>query len=354
MIEHAYIHIPFCISKCNYCSFVSGYDIEGKDDYINALIKEISSRYKNEQLKTIYIGGGTPSLLEAKDVEKILNHLKFQNDSEITIEANPETISTEKFIHFKNMGINRVSIGVQTFNDDILKIIGRTHNKNKIYSAIEAIKNSGFKNVSIDLIYGLPNQTFNVFCNDLEQAINLDINHISTYGLKIEEDSFFGKSTPLNLPDDEMQAQMFLYLCRFLDAHHFNHYEISNFAKNGFESKHNCAYWHNKNYYGFGLNASGYEGNIRYKNISEYKKYIDNPLQKEEEIELTLQQIREEELFLALRLKEGVDISKIDKTYLKNIQKYLDMKLLKIENEHLKLTKEGILLSNEIMAEFII
>lgn len=353
MIKHAYIHIPFCIRKCRYCSFVSGLDISEKDLYLKSLLKEIKSKYKSEALETLYIGGGTPSLLEAEDIENIINHFNFKDNAEITLEANPETVSSKKFSLFRKSGINRISLGIQTFNNNILSQIGRNHDEKCIYKAIETILNTGFENISIDLIYGLPSQTTESFKSDLEKAVNLKIKHISAYGLKIEEGSYFYKNPPSLLPDEDMQVQCFLELCDFLKSHKFEHYEISNFAIPGFMSRHNLCYWKNKNYYGFGLNASGYEGNIRYKNTSIFNEYINNPIKREEEITLTKKQTEEEEIFLALRLKEGINISKLKPHHHKIIEKYQKYNLLEVEKNHLKLTEKGILLSNEIMSEFI-
>ena len=361
MIEHAYIHIPFCIRKCHYCSFVSGFNINKKAKYISALKTEIEKRYKGEKLSTIYFGGGTPSLLEAEELSEILNYFNFDNFCEITLEANPETVTKEKLTKIKNAGFNRISLGVQTFNNNLLKLIGRNHNEETVYQAIQTIKNAGFKNISIDLIYGLPNQTLDDFIKDLKKAIKLDIQHISTYGLKIEDESFFGENPPSNLPNDEQQASMFLELCKILKDNNFEHYEISNFAKKGYESNHNCAYWKNKNYYGFGLNASGYEENTRYKNTGYFEEYIKNPLNKEEEEILTEQETMENEIFLALRLNEGINISEInqkykidfEQKYKKTIDKYTNLDMLKIKNGYCNLTEKGILLSNEIMSEFL-
>lgn len=361
MVEHAYIHIPFCKRKCKYCDFVSGKNIKDKDVYIEALLNEIKSEYKGEELKTLYFGGGTPSLLSAKDIEKIKNCFSLAQEAEITLEANPETVTSENFKMLKAIGINRISLGVQSFDNNILKIIGREHNEEIILNAINNIKSAGFKNISIDLIYGLPTQTLEMFRIDLKKALNLDIQHISTYGLKIEEYSFFGKHLPENLPDDELQAEMFLYLCDFLKNNDFEHYEISNFAKKGFYSRHNCSYWKNKEYYGFGLNASGYINNIRYKNISNLEKYISNPLIKEENSEIPINEKFENEIFLALRLNSGVDIEEINhrynidfkNKYKKIIEKYQNLELLEIKNGHCKLTEKGILLSNDVMCEFL-
>ncbi len=361
MTEHAYIHIPFCIRKCKYCAFVSGFDIKNKDIYINSLLQEIKNNYRNEKLKTLYIGGGTPSLLDLKDIEKLISLFNYTSDTEITLEANPETAEAVKFKELKNIGINRISLGVQTFNDNILKLIGRNHSEQTIYKAIDIIKNAGFNNLSIDLIYGLINQNLDLLNTDIEKALKLNTKHISTYGLKIEENSYFAKHTPKNIPDDELQAKMFLQICEKLKKNGFEHYEISNFSKTDFHSRHNCAYWQNKNYYGFGVNASGYEDNIRYKNISDFEEYIKNPLKKEEETILSKDNILEEEIFLGLRLKKGINIKNINekfkidfiKNYGQIIKKYSRYNLLELNGDNLKLTEKGFLLSNEILCEFI-
>ncbi len=361
MIKHAYIHIPFCIRKCNYCSFVSGKNIQDKEPYLQALIKEIQIKYKQEKLKTLYIGGGTPSLLSPKDVEILISLFNFEENPEITIEINPETITKEKANGYVYSGVNRASLGVQTFDNNILKLIGRKHTEKNILNAIETIKGSNINNISIDLIYGLPTQTLEIFNNDINKAISLDIQHLSSYGLKIEEGSFFYTHIPNNLPDDEAQAEMFLHLCKILKENNFEHYEISNFSKIGFNSKHNSSYWENKNYYGFGLNASGYENNVRYRNTPNLEEYIKNPFTREEETTLSAQEIKEEEIFLALRLKKGLDITNFNKKYNTNfeksydkiIAKYSKLGLLEIKDGHCTLTKNGILLSNDIMSEFL-
>ena len=361
MIRHAYVHIPFCLRKCNYCSFVSGINIKYKEIYLNALISQIKNSYKHDILETLYIGGGTPSLLDSNNLKQIIECFNLHKDAEITLEVNPETVKKEKFEEIKKTKINRISLGVQSFNNDILKLIGRNHTTKDILNSIKIIKQYGFSNISIDLIYGLPNQDLNIFKHDIEQAIHLDIQHISTYGLKIEQGSYYAKFPPSNIADDEQQAEMFLFLCKMLKQNGFKHYEISNFAKANYESKHNCAYWKNKHYYGFGLNASGYEQNIRYKNTDIFNDYIKNPNLKSEETKLSEQEIMEDEIFLALRLEDGINVEEINKKFNINftekyheiIEKYSKLQLLEYKNNHVKLTEEGFLLSNEIMSEFI-
>lgn len=361
MIEHAYIHIPFCTGKCHYCSFVSGKNIEDKDRYLTALQQQIKQEYKGEVLKTLYFGGGTPSLLDVDDVKQLINLFVFDKNAEVTIEVNPETVDYEKFLGFKNIGINRLSLGAQTFDDEILQLIGRRHNSQKIYQAIEDIKKAGFKNISIDLMYGLPNQTLQGFEKDIEKAIGLDVQHISTYGLKIEEASYFGKNMPSDIADDELQAEMFTLLCEKLSQNGFEHYEISNFSKPDFQSRHNNSYWLNKQYYGFGLNASGYIANVRYQNEADFDRYLLNPFSKLEKTELTESETMENEIFLGLRLKRGIEISKINKKYDIDfldryklvIKKFEKIGLLKVEKGKCFLTHAGILLSNEVMCEFL-
>ncbi len=361
MTEHAYIHIPFCLRKCKYCSFVSAENIANKEIYLKTLLFEIKHKYKNNKLKTLYFGGGTPSLLNVEDIEKILSCFCYQQNAEISLEVNPETVSYSKFLDLKKLGINRISLGVQTFDNKILKYIGRKHDENLIYKSVENIKLAGFENISVDLIYGLPSQTTEIFLKDLKKAAALTVQHISSYGLKIESGSYFSKNPPEQLPNDEKQAQMYLLMCDFMKTSGFKHYEISNFAKEGYESKHNLAYWQNKNYYGFGLNACGFESNIRYKNQSELTNYLNFPLSFEEKSFINEKENAENEIFLALRLQDGINIALINKKYNMDfetkyksiIKKYMDLNLMERQQNQIRLTKAGILLSNEIMAEFI-
>jgi oxygen-independent coproporphyrinogen-3 oxidase len=359
MIEHAYIHIPFCLSKCKYCDFVSGESLRFKDEYLAALHKEIVAKYQNEPLKTLYFGGGTPSLLEVEDIKNLISLFKFQEKPEITLEANPETVTLEKFVEFKKLGINRISLGVQTFNNRILKFIGRNHNKDDILNAIQIIKEAKFKNISIDLMYGLPHQKFHILVNDVEIALTLGVKHISAYGLTIHKGSYFYEHRVRNLPDIDMQANMLEVFEYKLPKFGFKRYEISNFAKKGYESIHNCAYWENKNYYGFGLGASGYIKNLRYKNITDLKDYIKNPMLLCEEDYLTTKETMENEIFLSLRLTKGLNIQEFNEKYnvdfLKKYSKTLDKFsfFFVIKNNCIILTRVGLMLSTQIMADFL-
>ena len=361
MTKNVYIHIPFCKSKCKYCSFVSFCALNLKPQYLEALKKEITHSYKQEELNTLYFGGGTPSLLTPDEFSQIINFFKINSSTEITAELNPETISKDYLEQLKQTKINRLSFGCQTFNDTILKDIGRHHCAKDVENAVDMAQNAGFKNIGLDFIYGLPNQTTEMFAKDLEKATSLNIQHISLYGLKIEQGCYFYKNRPENLPDEDIQADMYLKAIEILKQHKFNHYEISNFAIQGFESRHNLNYWDNNNYYGFGVASHGYENGTRYFNTSNIKEYINNPLVHKSSHKLSEQEKLEEEIFLGFRKSSGINIEKINrkfnidflKKYATTLNKYLSYKYLKETNTGFTLTKEGILISNVILSEFL-
>ncbi|MBR2068237.1 MAG: radical SAM family heme chaperone HemW [Candidatus Gastranaerophilales bacterium] len=360
MINCTYLHIPFCTTKCFYCAFCSFPLLRLKNDYIGALIKEIKYYYKNNYQKTIYFGGGTPSLLNIDELEKILNCFNFDKNTSITLEANPCELTREKLENYKKLGINRISLGVQNFDDDILKSLNRNHTKNDIFNAVENILCVGFKDFSIDLMYGLANQNLKQWEDTLNIALGLDINHISLYGLKIEKGTKFHKFPPKNLPDNDIQADMYKLACEML-SEKFKHYEFSNFAKSEKHySKHNLAYWKRENYYGFGLSASGFIDNKRYTNTVNFKNYTENPTGQNYEV-LNFQEQIEEEIFLGLRLSEGINFSYLNKKYNidiykkyeKQFEKFLKAGFMQKTKNGIKLTLEGVLLSNEILCEFI-
>ncbi len=361
MTKNVYIHIPFCKSKCKYCSFVSYPKLELKENYIKALINEIKNSYKGELLNTLYFGGGTPSLLTSDDFAKIINLFNINSTTEITTELNPETINLDYLKSLKALKINRLSFGCQTFNNKILKLIGRRHNSKDVENALNYAFDADFQNVNLDFIYGLPNQTINDFEKDLKHAISLGIQHISLYGLKIDKNCYFAKHLPSNLPDDDMQAEMYLKAIEILTKNNFLHYEISNFAKSGYSSKHNLNYWDNNTYYGFGLASHGYEGDIRYSNTTNLEEYIKNPIKHKHIHKLSKQEQLEEEIFLGFRKTDGINIEKINqkfnidfrKKYAPIIDKYVSYKFLKETNEGFTLTNQGILISNTILSEFL-
>lgn len=349
----AYIHIPFCKQKCKYCSFVSF--TKQSAGYIDALLKEIGHFYKKEKLKTLYFGGGTPSLLGGEDFKKLIEPFNLAQNCEITVELNPESTTDKLLVSLKNTGVNRLSLGVQSFDDDILKTIGRVHSVQDAENALQKARNAGFKNINIDLIYGLPQQNLKNWEKTLDTALELNVEHISLYGLKIEEGSHFFKNPPKNIADSDLQADMYLLALEKLK--NFKHYEISNFARNeNYKSKHNSGYWNLTPYYGFGVSASGYLEGKRYTNTFSLEDYLLNPLQ-ERHFEET--NALEEEIFLGFRKIEGIDTGYInkkykinfDKKYFGTIKKY-PQHILKTEKGY-KLSAEGILLSNVVLSDFL-
>ncbi len=361
MVRNVYIHIPFCRQKCRYCSFISYPKLSCRQDYIKALISEVRYNYKNELLETLYFGGGTPSLLDGSEFSQIIKLFNISSNTELTCEINPENITPKYLNDLRHVGINRLSIGCQTFNDNILNIIGRRHSSTQVKYVVQAAQQEGFNNLSLDFIYGLPNQNINDFLNDLKIAVDLGVPHISLYGLKIEEGCYFYLHRPDGLPDEGVQAQMYLKAIDFLESHGFNHYEISNFAKKGYESKHNLNYWRNNSYYGFGAAAHGYIGNTRYSNFENLEEYISNPLIHANEHILSTREILEEEIFLGFRKMDGINVRSVnekfsinfDWEYKKIIDKYISYGYLIKTSAGYKLTNNGILVSNFILADFL-
>jgi len=322
-------------------------------------------KQSNHELETIYIGGGTPSVVDFSFYQKIFsllsNSTKFSQNSEITMEINPATVDLNYLKNLKSLGINRLSIGVQSFDNKTLKDINRLHSAEEAVKTVREAKEAGFKNISIDLIYGLPNQTPESWENRLNQALTLEINHISTYGLKIEENTEFSRNLPKNLPDDEIQSQIYLKTIEILKNNGFNQYEISNFSKKGFESRHNLSCWKNQEYFGFGLSAHGYLNGVRYSNTENLDEYLKNPIKHACEHAVSDVERITEAIFLGLRLTEGINTEKfkinygidLKQKYSKIIEKYINYGFMTCENETLKLTKHGILLSNSILADFL-
>jgi len=365
MTKSVYIHIPFCRGKCHYCSFVSFDKLELKDAYVEAIKKQIQAEFKGEKLDTLYFGGGTPSLLSVEAIKELISMFNLDNDPEITLEMNPEGLEKDYLSALRLSGVNRISIGSQSFDDEILKLIGRRHKSAQIKSAVELAKEAGFDNISLDLIYGLPTQTMECFENDLDEVLAQGVQHVSLYGLKIDEGCRFSSHPELinnaSLPDSDLQADMYLKAVKKLTQNGFEHYEVSNFSLAGFSSRHNLNYWDNNTYYGFGLSASGYTGKIRYTNEVNLENYITKPLAKSSEQELSDSEKLEEEIFLGLRKIKGISVEKINMKYnidfeskYKNIlEKYLETDHMVKTQHGYALSIEGVLVSNEILSEFI-
>lgn len=350
-----YIHIPFCTNICSYCDFCKL--LKNKkwiEKYLIALEKEIKENYKKERVDTVYIGGGTPSILSLKQLEKLFNILKIFNidkDAEITFETNTEDLSIEK-INLLKQNVNRLSIGVQTFNKETLKTLNRKLN---IDSLKLALKN--FKNVNIDLMYGFQNQSIENLKKDLEKIIKLNPTHISTYTLIIEPHTklYIDRYKPLN---DDNERQMYDLIRKTLKENKYVQYELSNFSKKGYESRHNLIYWNNENYYGFGLGASGYVNNIRYENTRNLNEYLKGNfiLNKHE---LTNKEKIEDEFIVGLRKAKGINKDKFYQKYQKNIKeieivnKMLKEKLLLEDETNIFINPKYLYTSNEILLNFI-
>ena len=374
-----YIHIPFCIRKCRYCAFNSIIAEENLiDKYVEALCLEIERFKNNRSISTIYFGGGTPSILTLQQFKKIFDTLysnfNLENTIEITVEANPGTVDYKYLEKLKNLGVNRLSLGVQSFDDNLLKILGRIHNSQEALKIIETAKNI-FDNVSIDLMYDLPEQNLNILEKSLEIAIILEVQHISIYGLEIEEKTEFErlhKIGKLNLPSDEESNKMYDYITSELPKRGWHRYEISNYAKKGFESQHNLGYWSDIEYLGFGAGSHSYiKGNdnnfgTRWSNIVNVNEYIEyiNCYQDVRilEEEINEQAAMEEFCFLSLRKAEGIDVVKfkkkfnipIENIYHKVIDKLCRKKLITIVDNKIKLTKLGMKYGNQVFSEFLL
>ena len=364
--QSIYMHIPFCKRKCNYCAFVSFTNIETfEEQYVDALCEEINSFKEQKTIKTIYFGGGTPNLLSIKSVEKIFSTISesfaIEQDAEITMEFNPKLSDINYFKEIKNIGINRISLGVQSFQEDILKTLNRIHTKQEALLTIDNIQKAGFTNFSIDLMYGIFGQNIRMLKNDLEIIKTLSIPHISTYGLKIEKNTPFAKFNKTTLPDEDACADMYLLIADELEKQGFIHYEISNFAKPNFQSRHNSTYWKNEEYYGFGVGAHGYLNKIRYEKPIIIQDYLQNPMSFKVTSSNSFKDILEEKIFLGLRLKEGINLDELKNEFsfdlLKErkceIKKFIDNGYVNLNENRLSLTTKGFLISNYIIGELL-
>ena len=361
MNKSVYIHIPFCNTICSYCDFCKLiYKEEWVDKYLNALEKEIKLNYKNEKIKTLYIGGGTPSSLNINQLEKlnkIINLLNLNNLEEFTFECNIESITEEKLKYLKKMNVTRLSIGIETFNDKFLKFLNRNHTNKEIKEKINMAKQLGFNNINIDLIYALENQTLEDLKYDLIEFLKLDVEHISTYSLIIEPNTklYIDKKQNIN---EELDRKMYDLICNTLKENNYKHYEISNFAKPTYESKHNLTYWNNEEYYGFGLGASGYINNIRYENTKNLTKYLKGDFIKEKRY-IELNEKIENEFMLGFRKIDGINKKEFQRKYkfdlkkYKQINKLLNNKKLIEDKKYIKINSNYIYTENEILVDLI-
>lgn len=353
MIKSIYIHIPFCKRICNYCDFCKMYyNKDIVDKYLNELEKEINKNYKNEQIETLYIGGGTPSSLNIKQLNKlfhIINRINLKKDYEFTFECNIEDINKNILELLKDNKVNRISIGIESFNKKILQTLGRNYNID-IKEKIELAKNY-FSNINIDLIFGIKGQSIKDLKQDLKKFIELDINHISIYSLILENNTILKINNYEEISDD-ISREMYDYICTYLKENGYNHYEISNFEKNNTPSKHNLTYWDNKEYYGFGLGASGYVKKIRYTNTRSITKYLKgNYIQ--DEHKLSKKEDMENFMILGLRKLNGVSNKEFNKRYNKDIKDVFNIKNLTKKNDSYYIKESNLYISNYILQDFI-
>lgn len=382
-----YVHIPFCKHKCYYCDFISFADKNSLiEEYIKWLkyeIKEVGQGnrldYENKLddlvlVKTIYIGGGTPSFIESKYITEILKTIKenfvVDEDAEITVEMNPGTVDENKLKDYYNCGMNRLSIGLQETNNALLKEIGRIHTYEDFENTYSLARNVGFKNINVDLMLGLPNQNILDLENSINKILDLDPEHISVYSLILEENTVLKNKVDqgiLTLPEDEMERKMYYTVKNMLENNGYIHYEISNFAKKGFESKHNLDCWSQKEYMGFGAAAHSYTNNFRFSNIENIEEYINNFKNNKEEDNLIFHEKQNREskmkeyMMLGLRKIEGVNIQQFKNKFVENpififrkeIEKLVNEELLEVDGNFIKLTKKGLDLANLVWEEFV-
>lgn len=356
-----YIHIPFCNTICSYCDFCKlKYNTDWVHKYLLSLKNEIIDNYKGEKVRTLYIGGGTPSCLSINELNELFDIIKLldlSNVEEFTFECNIESITIEKLILLKKYGVNRLSIGIQTFNSKYLKLLNRDHDEVSAYNKISLAKNIGFNNINVDFMYALPNETIEEVKDDLIKFLNLNVNHISCYSLMIE------KNTKLyidkyNYIDEEDDYKMYKYIESTLKNNGYTHYEISNYCKDNYESKHNLVYWNNDYYYGFGLSASGYLNNYRYDNTKNIKNYIDGKYVSNIE-KVNLDDKIKYELILGFRKIKGINKKEFKNRYkmdihlVNGINNLLSKNMLKESDEYIYISDEWIYKSNEILISFV-
>lgn len=360
-MESVYIHIPFCKSICSYCDFCKMlYNGSWVTQYLNALIEEIKDKYDGEVIKTLYIGGGTPSSLSLKDLKYLFEIIKQFNLTELeefTFECNLNDLNAELLQFLLDNGVNRLSIGIESFNEDKLKFMERHHTFLEAEEKFKLMRKMGFNNINIDLIYGIPGETLKDLKKDLELFLKLEPDHISTYSLIVEDNTKIGINGVIPIPE-ELDASMYEEICEKLDMKRYEHYEVSNFAKKGKKSKHNLKYWNNEEYYGFGLGAAGYTNGIRYENTRSLTEYINGKRRKKEEI-LSTEDKMYNELMLGFRKMEGINLKDFFIKYGVNMQEVFDLhEVLKneeliVDGEYIYVNPEYIYVMNEILVKIL-
>lgn len=354
-----YIHIPFCNSICTYCDFCKiFYNKKYINDYLNNLEQEIKVRYKSEIVNTIFIGGGTPSSLDDEELIRLMNIIeifKLNDNYEFTVECNIESITENKLKIMKKYGVNRISIGVESFDNSIIKLLGRNHTKKDVYNKMKIVKRY-FSNINIDLIYAAYDD-INILKSDIDCFLKLDIPHISTYSLIIEDNTMLKINGMKNI-DEDIDYEMYKYIEDTLEKNNYIHYEISNYAKNGYQSKHNLVYWNNEEYYGFGLSSTSYINNERITNTKNLRKYLngeylDTSVYEDKDIRM------ENEIMLGLRKLDGIDLDIFKEKFnvsledIYNIDNLISEGYLVKEDNYIKINKKYMYISNEIIVRIL-
>lgn len=370
-----YIHIPFCKQKCNYCDFYSiKCDDESENKYIEAVISEIKS-YKGKLhgkyiADTIFFGGGTPSIIKPENIGRIVDSLRsvveIDKCSEISMEANPNTLTSEKLNEYKNIGINRLSIGIQSLNNEILKKIGRIHNNKEALEAIDRARNTGFENINADVMFNIPDLTVYDIEDTITEIIEKDVKHISFYSLKLEKGTpmySMEQKNKIAMPDEEIERNMYYTGRDIMERNSLFQYEISNFAVKGYECRHNLKYWNQEEYIGFGPSAHSFMDNTRYSNPSDMKLYCDNNSSCKRIIheQLNKNDLVFEYIMLRLRLTEGLNINEFNYKFSQDFKEMYKSKiiylmkndLLEVKNDFIRLTKKGMDISNYVIEEFM-
>jgi oxygen-independent coproporphyrinogen-3 oxidase len=358
-----YIHIPFCKSRCRYCDFFSTTQLEKREAYIQAVIHEWQTyqhQWSNQVIRTIYLGGGTPSLLPIESLRQllhsILNSIHLCRVQEITLEANPGDITPEKIRAWHSMGINRLSIGVQSFNDQLLQLVGRRHSAEQAIQAVKTARTEGISNISIDLMYALPGQTMAEWQADIVQALALNVPHISSYGLIYEEGTSLThwlEQSKISAIDEELEIQMYDYLVEQLTIHGYEHYEVSNFALSGQYSKHNSSYWNDTPYLGLGAGAHSYDGNTRWWNIPDIDAYIAQAMRQQltpEREVINSEERHMEQVMLGLRTNKGVPCHAVN---MDKAEAYIAEGYLRLRGGQVVATTQGYHILNRIIEDLL-
>lgn len=365
-----YLHIPFCKSRCIYCGFFSTTSLQRRHDYVSAVVDELHLRSKflaDTPIDTIYFGGGTPSQLPPAELERMLHAIyhiyNVRENAEVTLEGNPDDMTPALLYRLLQMGINRLSLGVQTFDDARLHFLHRRHTAAQAIQAVRDAQKAGFTNISIDLMFGFPNQKLNQWRQDVQTALSLQVQHLSAYSLMYEEGTQLERMLTdgtLSELDDEISLRMYEYLLDALSGAGYEHYELSNFALPGMRSRHNSSYWHDVPYLGVGAGAHSYDGHNRYHHLDSLSHYMDNVLSGETE-HLTEQERYDEYVFTSLRTSDGLNLADLERRFgtsfkkycLQNAQKHLKAGLLSLAGDIVCLTRRGLFISNEIMSDLM-